>query len=52
MVNDKLWEKFLNDGKIDSYLSYKQNQYKPESAVNGAKATNDRLFDNKGKERR
>ena len=52
MVYDKLWEKFLSDGKIESYLSYKQNQNKQESAVNGAKSTNDRLFDYKGKEYR
>lgn len=51
-LNDILWNKFYNDGKIESYLNYKQNQIKQECTVNGAKSTDDRLFDNKCKEYR
>ena len=47
---DKYWEKFYSDGKIDSYLSYKQNQYKQETYNNGTSTTYNRLFDNKSKE--
>lgn len=49
---NEYWDKFCKDGKIESYLSYKENQYKQESAINGTKSTYDRLSDNKGKEYR
>ena len=47
---DKYWDKFYSDGKVDSYLSYKQNQYKQDAYKNGTNTNNDRLFDNQRKE--
>lgn len=51
-LGNEFWDKFYKDGKIESYLSYKQNQYKQESAINGTKSTYNGLSDNKGKEYR
>lgn len=47
---DKYWDKFYSDGKIDSYLSYKQNQYKQDSFKNGTNTVNNGLLDNQRKE--
>ena len=51
-MSDKYWDKFYSDGKIESYLSYKQNKYQQESMTNGTNSADHRLPDNKGKEYR
>lgn len=51
-MSDIYWDKFFSDGKIESYLSYKQHQQKQESAINGSNATDNRLPDNSRKEYR
>lgn len=46
MVLDEYWNKFTADGKIQSYLNYKEHLKSQESFKNDTESDNDRWFDN------
>ena len=47
MCADKYWEKFVTDGKIESYLDY-VNHIKSQESNNDTNAIYDRRTDNQG----
>lgn len=49
---DEYWEKFLKDGKVESYLNYKDHLKSQDSAANGANTVYNRRSDNQGTEYR
>ncbi len=52
MRYDEYWNKFITDGKIDSYLRYKEHLNTQGSNADGTSTDNDRRSDNKGAEYR
>ncbi len=52
MFYDEYWNKFISDGKIESYLSYKQHLNTQDSYKNDTNTVYDRRSDNKGTEYR
>ncbi len=52
MLLDEYWDKFVADGKIESYLSYKQHLNSQENYKNGTSTVFDGRPDNKGTEYR
>lgn len=39
---DEYWNKFANDGKIESYLNYVEHSKKQESVLNASNTADDR----------
>jgi hypothetical protein len=48
MVEDNYWNKFLNDGSVQSYLEYKEHLKKQESGLNGTDTVFNRRSDYQG----
>jgi len=45
---DEYWNKFKNDGKIESYLNYREHLKTQGSVHDGTNSINDRRTDNTG----
>ena len=52
MSIDKYWDKFISDGKIESYLNYKQHLTSQDSFRNDTNGVYDRRTDNQRTEYR
>ena len=52
MSDDKYWDKFIADGKIESYLNYKKHLSAQDYITNGTNSVFDRRSDNQGTEYR
>ena len=48
MNQDEYWNKFKNDGKIESYLNYRGHLKTQGSVYDGTNSINDRRTDNTG----
>ena len=46
MQYDEYWNKFLEDGSVDSYLRYKNRQISEETSHNGTDTFYDKRTDN------
>lgn len=46
MVLDEYWNKFTSDGKIQSYLNYKEHLKSQESSKYDTESNNDRWLNN------
>ena len=49
---DEYWEKFLKDGKVDSYLNYKEHLKAQGNISDGTNTVYNRRTDNQGTEYR
>jgi hypothetical protein len=45
---DVYWSKFISDGKIESYLNYKEHLKTQDNSYDGTSASYDRRSDNSG----
>ena len=52
MSDEKYWDKFVSDGKIESYLNYIQHSKTQDSFNNGTNGVYDRRTDNQRTEYR
>lgn len=48
MDKDEYWNKFISDGKIESYLNYKQQVKSQDGNYDGTNAFDNRRPDNSG----
>ncbi len=48
MAYDEYWNKFINDGKIESYLNYKEHLKTQGSVTDGTNSVYNRRTDNTG----
>lgn len=49
---DEYWQKFVSDGKVESYLNYKEHSKTQDYTENGTNTGYNRRTDNKGTEYR
>lgn len=52
MNPDEYWNKFISDGKVESYLNYKEHLKTQDSVIDGNNAVYNRRPDNQGEEYR
>ncbi len=48
LIQDEYWNKFVNDGKVESYLNYREHLKTQGSVYDGTNSIYDRRTDNSG----